>query len=134
MSTITKKITLDVSEPNRIPGIPAKQYDTDSRFLNITLTNEGKPLKIGSEATVRINARRADGKAASFVGTAETDGTVTVLLTPWMLALPDNVCCDISIHDADDTVLSTMNFTLCVEHSNYSEYDPVPDTPGVFHA
>lgn len=123
MIKIVKSLTLDVSRQNRLQAITAKQYDKGSRFLKIQLTDDGTPIMVESTSLVTINASRADKTSRGFKGEVNEDGTVTVPLTYWMLELDDRVSCDISVIDVSGNILSTLNFTIEVEHSNYSSDD-----------
>lgn len=123
MAKIVKSLSLDVSRQNRIQAVVAKQYDKDSRFLKIQLTDEGEPIVVDLSSVVTINASRADAISKAFAGEVNEDGTVTVPITYWMLALDDKVGCDVSVVDAQGRKLSTLNFTIEVEHSNHSGDD-----------
>lgn len=123
MAKIVKSLSLDVSLQNRIQAVLAKQYDKDSRFLKIRMTNEGEPVTIEQTSIVTINALRADNTSKAFAGEVNEDGTVTVPMTYWMLELDDKVSCDISVTDAQGRKLSTLNFTIEVEHANYAGDD-----------
>ena len=57
---ITKEITLDVSRLNRFQSIIAKQNDKDSRYLKVSVADEGNVLIIPSSAKVTITATRPD--------------------------------------------------------------------------
>ena len=119
MAQITREISVDVAKANIFQAIVAKQNDNNSRFLKVTLTNEGEPLEIASSSTVTINALREDGEAKAFLGTVNADNTVTVPLTNWILALDGNVKCDITVLDTENRKLTTTLFTLAVEESAY---------------
>ena len=123
MAKIVKSLSLDVSRQNRIQAVVAKQYDKDSRFLKIQLTDEGEPIVVDLSSVVTINASRADAISKAFAGEVNEDGTVTVPITYWMLELDDKVGCDVSVVDAQGRKLSTLNFTIEVEHSNHSGDD-----------
>ena len=123
MAKIVKSLSLDVSRQNRIQAVVAKQYDKDSRFLKIQLMDEGEPIVVDQSSVVTINASRADNASKAFAGEVNEDGTVTVPITYWMLELDDKVGCDVSVVDAQGRKLSTLNFTIEVEHSNYSGDD-----------
>lgn len=123
MAKIVKSLSLDVSRQNRIQAVVAKQYDKDSRFLKIQLTDEGEPIVVDQSSVVTINASRADNTSKAFAGEVNEDGTVTVPITYWMLELDDKVGCDVSVVDAQGRKLSTLNFTIEVEHSNHSGDD-----------
>lgn len=121
MAQITREITVDVAQLNRFEAIVAKQYDKSSRFLKVQLLNREEPIWIDPGATVTINARRKDNQSKVFAGEVNTDGTVTVPITYWMLELDDTVKCDISIIVGTDTVLKTTLFELFVQEAAADE-------------
>lgn len=107
MAQILKELTVDVAKFNRFAAVVAKQYDKQSRYLKVHLTNEDTPIQVAATNTVTINARRADGAGRSFYGTVNNDGSVNVPITYWMLELDDTVECDISIISANNEELLT---------------------------
>lgn len=117
MAKIIRDISVDVAQLNRFQAIVAKQYDKQSRFLRVQLTNQEIPISVDRNAVVTINARREDDVAKVFVGEVNDDGTVTVPLTYWMLELDGTVKCDISIIVGEDTVLTTTLFELEVQEA-----------------
>lgn len=119
MAQIIKEICVDVAKRNLFQAIIAKQHDNNSRFLKVTLTNEGKPIQVDSSSVVTINARRADNEARPFGGVVNSDGTVTVPLAPWMLELDDVVKCDIGVVDTESRKLTSTSFELEVETAAY---------------
>lgn len=120
---VTREISVDVSKRNVFSAIVAKQNDSNSRFLKVTITNLGEKMSVDENSTVIINALRKDGTAKSFIGEANDDGTVTVPLTVWMLELDDEVQCDISIIGTEDCKLTTTTFILAVEAASCSSDD-----------
>ena len=119
MIKITKQISVDVAQENIIKSIVAKQYDNDSRFLKVRLTNEGKQINVNPTSVVTINALREDDEAKAFAGTVNEDGTVTVPITNWMLELDGQIKCDISVINAEQRKLSSTAFTIQVEAATY---------------
>ena len=124
---ITREISVDVATRNVFSAIVAKQFDTNSRFLKVTITNLGERLSVDANSTVVINALREDGLSKAFLGEANADGTVTVPLTLWMLELDGEVKCDISVVGTEERRLTTMTFILAVEAANYSGEDITED-------
>lgn len=124
---ITREISVDVAKRNVFSAIVAKQFDTNSRFLKVTLTNLGEKIIVPLSAVVTINAEREDGNSAAFLGSANDDGTVTVPLTQWMLALDGEVKCDVSIVDLEERKLTSTLFILAVEEATYSGDDITED-------
>lgn len=118
MATILKELTVDVAQLNRFAAVVAKQYDKQSRFLKIHLTNESTPITVAAGTTVTINARRADGAGESFYGSVNNDGSVNVPITYWMLELDDIVECDISlISDNNEVMLTSTLFQIEVQRA-----------------
>lgn len=118
MAKIVQKISLEVAKPNFLQAIIAKQFDSDSRYLKVTLVNGSEKIEVQESSTVTINARRIDGAEDAFKGEVNEDGTVTVPLTYWMLELEGRLECDISVIDTDNTKLSTTKFTVEVERAS----------------
>nr|DAJ08095.1 MAG TPA: BppU domain protein [Caudoviricetes sp.] len=127
MALIVKKLSVDVAQENIFQSIIAKQYDTDSRFLSVQLTNEGENIEVSPTSVVIINAVREDGESKAFAGTVNDDGTVTLPITYWMLELDGNVKCDISVIDSDQRKLTTTSFNISVEVAAYSGTDITED-------
>lgn len=115
---IFKEVTLDVARKNTLEAIVAKQYDNNSRYLKVHLVNEGAPIAVESGATVLINALRADNASKSFSGSCNSDGTINVPITAWMLELDDTVMCDVSVIGRSSSKLSTTWFEIFVERSS----------------
>ncbi len=126
MAIIVKQITVDVAAENIFQSIITKQYDTDSRFLTVQLTNEGENIVVAATSTVVINALREDNEAKAFGGTVNENGTVTVPITSWMLELDGTVKCDISVYEAERKLTSTT-FTISVEAAAYAGSDITED-------
>lgn len=127
MAQITKEIVVDVAKKNLFQAIVAKQNDNNSRFLKVTLCNEGVKIEIPSSATAIVNAERADNSSKAFAGTVNSDGTVTVPLTNWMLGLDDVVRCSISVIGSDEQKLTSTSFSIDVEAAEYEGSDITED-------
>lgn len=130
MATITNNITLDVAEQNLIPPVQAKQFDSESRFLKVQLTDKGENITVASGSTVYFNVLRADGQKHTYSGTVNNDGTVTVPLTRWALSLDDIVYGSVSIINGD-VRLTTLSFQINVQLAE-SDDTPSPDEPDIW--
>lgn len=116
MSQVIREITIDVAQTNNLRAITAKQNDLNSRFLQINITNSGNVIRVSPDRIVTMNVKRTDGEAKPFYGSVNEDGSVTVPLTTWMLAIPGSINCDVSIiNPEDNTKLTTMQFSIYVE-------------------
>lgn len=116
MIQITQPITLDVWRKTIFDAIIAKQYDVNSRFLIVTINENGEKYTVPATASVSINCLRPDGQSNSYAGEANDDGTVTVPIPAWALQLDGNVECDITVAD-DVSVLKTLKFTVEVQEA-----------------
>ncbi len=120
MAEIIKSISLDVIRHEPTPRIMTKQFDRDSRFLNIRLKSDGRKINANKSSLVVINAQRPDGEAKAFEGVISEDGTVTVPITYWMSELEGTVKCDISLFEENGSKLTTQTFLIHVIKANYN--------------
>lgn len=128
-NTTIKEVTLDVGNSNiPIQSVPAKQYDLASRFLKVNFTDKGQPITPAANSVVVINAERPDQESASFEGVINSDGSVTVPITKWMLMQDGTVNVDISIIDGSSGRLTTLSF-LRIEVDR-TAHDVLEDEPG----
>ena len=132
MIKIIKELNIDVTQHNVFQAVVAKQYDVNSRFLKVTLTDCGNVVTIPYSDKIKaiINAERVDGQSKGFDGEVNEDGTVTVPLHSWMLELDGLVKCDISVIDTatdNNKKLTTTSFDLMVEKAAYGGEDVTTD-------
>lgn len=123
MSKIIKEIVVDVAKKSSLKTIFAKQNDSNSRFLKVTLHNEGETIKVPETAQAILNVCRADGSAKAFFGTVNPNGTVTMPLTSWALGIDDTATCSISIIGEDGEKLTSTSFSVSVEAAEYTGED-----------
>ena len=128
--TITKQITLDVSRPNNIPSISAKQFDEDSRFLKINLVNGTEDISVESDSAVLINIARADGESNSYNGSVNEDGSVTVPLSNWLLSVEGTSSASVSIIQNGER-LTSLSFDITVQPCE-SAAEPTEDDSNVW--
>ena len=89
-------LTLDTTRKNNIPPLVVPQNDYGARVIRARITDLGTPVNVESTAAVSIVAtRKGDGESLAFSGTVNSDGSVTVPVTQWMLDLPDE---DVTCH------------------------------------
>ena len=121
-NSFTKAITINIDKKNLIPDVVAKNGDIASRFLKVTIMQNGTQVTIEPNSEILLNVIRSDGKQDAFVGTLNNDGTVTVPLTQWVLGCSGKTRASISIIK-DDMRLTTTSFILDVQAC---EYDGTP--------
>lgn len=114
----TQAISLDVARES-VLHINAKQYDSGSRNLLVTILESGAEATVPAGSTVTLNARRPDGSAQSFVGSVQ-DGKVLVGIDSWILEQYGTAYCSITIVDTGTAKITTLSFRLIVERSEGS--------------
>ncbi len=131
MAAISRDIALNVSKPNTVCKVFAKQGDTLSRTLTVTLCDDEKTITVSPTATVFINVKRSDGEAKAFAGSVNDDGTVNVPINTWMLEVYDIVNASVSIVDGNNK-LTSLSFSIIVEPAEYSGADISDDEQDIF--
>lgn len=124
-------LTLDTFQRNKIAPLIVPQGDYGARVIRARITDYGKPVTVGSTATVSIVAERSgDGQAQAFSGRVNTDGTVTVPVTQWMLDVPeDDVTCHVVV-TGSGYQYSTTSF-LIEPQAKANPTEITPDDPRV---
>lgn len=129
---IIRDVVADVVKRGATRAVYAKQHDINSRFLNVRIQEDGKDIVVDSTSTVMLNVERPDQEENMFYGTVNSDGTVRVPLTLWMLELPGTLICDISVTakvlvgtDEHKIRLTTMSFNVYVEETVVTDADIV---------
>lgn len=123
--TITREVRLNVDKENKII-IFAKQGETASRFLKVTMIKQGLATPIDSTATAFFSGKREDGNSGTQLATVNEDGTVTVGIFAYLTANAGYVSCDITLIGTNEERLGIMSFMMLVEATSY-ELPVVPD-------
>ncbi len=132
---------------NNIKTINVKQYDSKSRYIQISFTEHGKKVALNKDAmSVITRYKKADGKFGLLDCEILDDGTAMIQTTEQMLAVAGrcrldvvilesnglnvkNYCDATSLDDIDCAILSTMpldlNVIVCPVNDGelQSEYD-----------
>ena len=120
MTEITRKITVDLARRGNSRLIFARQNDFNSRKIVINLTNAGVPFWVEKSCSVLVNFLRPDGESAAFYGSVEDDGSVSIILGSWQLAVVGEVKCSVSIFSDIEQKLTSADFYLDVETALYT--------------
>lgn len=125
MSEAIINLTLDTTGKNTA-RVWAKQYDSNTRYIKVTVVNGDEVISVPTTATVTINARRDyDDAQNAFVGEVNSDGTLLLPIAYWMVYYEGTVNCDISIYD--DGRLSSLSFKLKVQEAATEPTEIIPD-------
>lgn len=114
-------LSVDSSIHNRPGFIYAKQFDSKSRFIDVTLVNSNGIIPVSGMA--QLNATRPDGEKIYVPGTINADFTISFSLKSQVLAIPGHVVCDVSVFGADgaeQVTLTSSTFSLIVAESQFS--------------
>jgi hypothetical protein len=122
-------LTLDTYRKNAIPPLVVPQGDYGARVIRVTITNQGTLVHVNDSDTVYIMAeRRGDGRSEAFAGKVNSDGSVTVPVTQWMLDVPGNdVICNVVV-TGDEYQYSTTDFIIEPQFKK-TPYDISEDDP-----
>ncbi len=112
--TYTQEIVLDVSCLARYKYIHAKQDDNATRFLRVTLMENGEQLVPSAGDTAYFRAIKPDRTGIYNPAAINQDGTITVELTQQTLAVQGVVAADVMLMN-DDAVLASGTFFIQVE-------------------
>ena len=119
MTEITRKITVDLARRGNARLIFARQNDFNSRRIAINLTNAGVPFAVDKANVALVNFARPDGESAAFYGNVEDDGSVSIVLGQWQLAVVGEVKCSVSIFSDNEQKLTSSDFYIDVENALY---------------
>lgn len=124
MAQVTRNIVVDVSRPNYVLPITAKQGDCNSRYLKITIQDNEETISIPETSQAVLNYARFDGKRAAVFGVVNSDGTVTVPLDKSVLEFGGTLSCSVTILDEENQrKLTTTSFAISVEPAEYTDGD-----------
>lgn len=129
MQTITK-ITLDTQNSEKLVRVIAKQGDQGSRYISVSVTEDGKPFSVTTDMQARMRCLRKDGAQITTDAAIQTGNTILARIPDEVMALPGLVLADITLFDQEGTFLSTLIFTIQVKDAPLGS-SPAPDPKGV---
>lgn len=118
-----RELTLDINPKAKLQRVDVKQFDTESHVFNITIIDSAHDnVQIDvSGKTVNFRCLKPSGNACLYEGTANEDGTATVVLSAGTTEESGLALADISIEE-NGQVLSTAAFWLQVNKSGVSDH------------
>ena len=106
-----QNLTLDVNDNVKFRYIKGKQWDNNSRFVRITITESGEQFVPPKNCTAVFRCLKQDGTSCINEATINQDNTITVELTNQVLAVEGTVNADISLMDGN-SILSSATFFI----------------------
>ncbi|MGP1361057.1 MAG: BppU family phage baseplate upper protein [Candidatus Fimenecus sp.] len=116
---IKKQIALDFGRDTITITVFAKQYDKDSRIIDIVPLSSGQPLKLEDGTTAKLKLTKADGKAV-ISSCKISDGKISVELSEQCLTSAGTARAEIALYK-DDKLLSSQVFYIEVKKSAFNE-------------
>lgn len=117
----TTSITLDIARPYFPPTIHAKQYDSDTRIVAVSITDNGMEWAI-PECIGVVNIQKPDGKVCfyEYLPGGEKavyfDGNVaTFTIAPDALTTSGEAYADLSLYNGRREKITTFLFRLAIE-------------------
>lgn len=120
MAAITAKIKLDTFRSNNIPILKIPRGDSLGRTLNVVLTSLGEKITLAQHENVFLSATRPGDQSRTFSGVAADDGTASVSINPWILAVEGDVICSVTVAGSNYNY-STNEFIIEVGPSPYAD-------------
>lgn len=117
MARIVEEICVDTAAAGNCVSVAAKQGDTDSRFLKISICKNGEPISIESDSVVTMGVCRADGSEVLLRGEINDDGTVNMPIASCVLEKSGVAECDVSVVDSEGRRLTAFLFKLEIQRA-----------------
>lgn len=119
---ILQNITLDFARSTMPVTVFAKQYDKDTRKIEITPLNNGAPYSLESGVTARLQMTKHDG--TTVINNASiSSNKITVTLTAQTLTAAGTAVAEIGLYKGA-TLLSSQTFYIDVQKGAYDEDAP----------
>ena len=121
---IVHKISLDFARGTMPVTVFAKQYDKDTRKIEITPLNNGAPYTLDSDITPRLQMTKPDKTTvindAAISDAAISDGKIIATLTGQALTAAGTAVAEIGLYKGS-TLLTSQTFYIEVERGAYDE-------------
>lgn len=124
---VTTKIKVDMTQPNFEGQVNAVQGDGNTRYVEATLLENGRPWQLPETADVAVAYTKPDhtkglyNKLADGTPAVTVNGSVvSVILAPQMLTVPGTVQAGIVINNAKLDQLTTFPFSVRVAGSPFA--------------
>ncbi len=116
-----QKIALDVNDTRAFTILNAHQGDSKTRFIDITLTENGNTITLSSNCVATVKASiNGKTKAVNTAVVNSTKNVITVELTKTMLDTPGLLNCEVILQEGQQFVTSAT-FTVKVAESVISD-------------
>lgn len=108
-----QNLTLDLNSKNTYTVVGAKQGDSNSRVLNIYITEDGTPYDLSQASTAYFRLKKPDNTSVmNSVDIMLPDNYLRLVLTPAALAAAGRGYADVVLYDAEQRIMSSVAFIL----------------------
>ena len=118
MNNVIKRITVDISNENSFDWLEAVQGDSASRYVYISLLNNGVPYPLNQVVPV-IRGEKSDGTTIFNSCQLTENGEIIVELTSQMLSAAGKSVYEVALYGTDMEVLTSFPFYLSVNPANF---------------
>lgn len=115
MNSSVYKISLDIHKAESQAVLNMKKYDTDSRRIQISLTENGKPYRLTSDCSAVFSAKKPDNTAIyNDCSVLYEDNIITYDVTAQTTATVGILDCEIRLRNNEGKFLTSPRFVINV--------------------
>ena len=116
---IVQHISLELNKPVDKAKVFVKKNDTNSRRVQVTLTNNGGMVHLNNVVNAVVKGRKADGRTfynyCSIIG-----DTIWFQITTQMINITGEVEAEIEVTWQDESLITTPKFYIIVTNTQYT--------------
>lgn len=108
-------LTLNVNAQKNPNTIIAKQYDDKSRYIDIVLTADSKPIMLNKERVTLTVQDKKKNKTIALKDCTVVDSVIIVELTAEILSVATTLECEITVYGTNKEILTSARFNCVVD-------------------
>ena len=108
-------LTLNVNAQKSTNTIIAKQYDDKSRYIDIVLTADGKPIVLNKERVTLTVCDKKANKTIALKDCSIVDSVIVAELTANILSTATTLECEITVYGTNKEILTSAKFNCVVD-------------------
>lgn len=109
------QLTLDVNATVNNQRIIAKQHDDQSRYIDIMLVADNRPILLSSERVTLTAADRKTHETIALTDCTITDGIIVAELTANILSTATTLDCEITVYGTTGGIITSARFICIVD-------------------
>ena len=103
-------LTLNVNAQKSTQTIIAKQYDDKSRYIDIVLTADSKPIVLNKERVTLTAYDKKANKTIALKDCSIVDSVIVAELTANILSTATTLECEITVYGTNKEILTSAKF------------------------